>query len=68
MHRSDGHSPEGLLSIEGTDTNDGINPCFTNVKRISGKSSLPIKVPLNAVTQVEITGNGLSPWMNEPQV
>jgi len=65
IRRSEDHSPEGLLSIEATNTADSIDPCFTYVKHIDGENALPIKIPLNAATQVQITGERyLHGWMN----
>jgi len=65
IRRSEDHSPEGLLSIEATNTADSIDPCFTYVKHIDGENALPIKIPLNAATQVQISGERyLHGWMN----
>lgn len=54
--RRENHYPDGMFSIESEDTRVPIN---TAVKRVSGTSSTPLKISIDASTSIEIGGDRL---------
>ena len=57
------HSPDGVLSIEGS-SKDTADPVATMTCKLRGASSGPMFFPINAATSVEITGDRyLHAWL-----
>lgn len=62
--RRPNHYPDGILSIEAND-GDKAEPINTHVRHLSGEEAPAVSIPINAATNIEMTGDRfLHGWIN----